>query len=151
MTSVHPGTMSELYGRIDLSKTNYNVTLEYKVLQHPDVERISSIYRDYCLYKQFESVMPLFREEFFYPQTDMIAYYDEDVIVGFTMMFRYNTHSVAAAQFAWTYHKPEIRLGINSLHHICAYYKSERYKYLYLGDAAEYKQSLDGFEICGPI
>jgi len=146
-----------MHARINLEKSNYNINdirnigIVAQLIRAFDASVLEKIYIDYCRYKQFESVMPLFREEFFYPQTDMIAYYDEDVIVGFTMMFRYNTHSVAAAQFAWTYHKPEIRLGINSLHHICAYYKSERYKYLYLGDAAEYKQSLDGFEICGPI
>ena len=146
-----------MHARINLEKTNYNINdicnigIVAQLIRAFDASVLEEIYIDYCRYKQFESVMPLFQEEFFYPQTDIIAYYDEDVMVGFTMMFRYNTHSVAAAQFAWTYHKPEIRLGINSLHHICAYYKSEGYKYLYLGDAAEYKQSLDGFEICGPI
>jgi len=146
-----------MHARINLDKTNYDINairsigIVAQLIRIINFEEVNGIYTQYCRYKQFPSVMPLFEEEYLYPQSDVMAYYDDSVMVGFTLLFCYNTQNLAANQFAWTYHKPEIRLGINSLHHICAYYKSEGYKYLYLGDAAEYKQSLDGFEICGPI
>lgn len=146
-----------MHARIDLEKTHYSVRdiqsvgIKARLIREFDTTELNSIYIEYCRYKKFPSVMPLFSEEYMYPQADVIAYYDADVMVAFTLMFRYNSLNLAANQFAWTYHNPKLRLGIRSLHYTCAYYKSEGFKYLYLGDAAEYKKHLDGFEICGPI
>ena len=145
-----------MHARIDLDKTNYSlnaiqqIDLKVRLIREFDTHELDKIYIAYCRYKKFPSVMPLFSDEYLYPQSDVFAYYDNEVMVGFTLMFRYNTKNVAANQFAWTYHKPKIRLGIRSLHYICAHYKQEGFKHLYLGDAASYKQYLDGFELCGP-
>jgi len=145
-----------MHARIDLDKTNYSlnaiqqIDLKVRLIRAFNTDELDKIYISYCQYKKFPSVMPLFSDEYLYPQSDVFAYYDNEVMVGFTLMFRYNTKNVAANQFAWTYHKPKIRLGIRSLHYICAHYKQEGFKHLYLGDAASYKQYLDGFELCGP-
>ena len=146
-----------MHARINLEQTNYSMTdiasvgIKAQLIREINTDELDSIYVEYCQYKKFPSVMPLFGEEYLYPQADVIAYYDTNIMVAFTLMFRYNTKNVAANQFAWTYHNPKLRLGIRSLHYTCAYYKSEGYKHLYLGDAAAYKKYLDGFEICGPI
>ena len=52
--------------------------------------------------------------------------------------------------FAWNYKNPVLKLGIESLKNECAIYKNKGYKYLYLGQAAEYKK-IDGYEELGPI
>jgi len=144
-----------MHARINLDNTDYDINairdigIVARLIREFDTTMLEKIYINYCKYKKFSSVMPLFKEEYLYPQSDVIAYYDNNILEGFTLMFRYNKKNVAANQFAWTYHRPELRLGINSLHYICAYYKSQEFKYLYLGDAAAYKQNLDGFEVCG--
>jgi len=139
-----------LYARINLSETNYDVTLDMRYLIEPDTDKLEEIYDTYCKYKRFASVMPLFPEEYTYPQSDTWGYYHEDKLVAFSLMFRHNDKNVAALQFAWDYKNPKLRLGIKSLQCECAVYKNLGYDYLYLGDADEYKQNMDGFEICGP-
>lgn len=143
--------MSELYGRINLSKTNYNVTLEYKVLQHPDVERISNIYRDYCLYKQFESVYPLFPSEWNKPHMDLIGYWHNHQLVAFSMYHKYDNKNVHADQFAWDYKNPALKIGYKSLRTECALYKAWGYDYIYIGEHYEYKSEIQGYEILGPM
>ena len=54
-------------------------------------------------------------------------------------------------QFAWNYKQPDLQLGKLSLEHECAYYKNLGYKYLYMGESADYKAQFDGYEILGPI
>jgi hypothetical protein len=142
-----------MYARINLSGTNYDINslgLDARLLLEPNVKELSNIYYEYVSYKMFPSVMPLFTEEYTYSQSDVVGYYDNNNLVAFTLMFKYNSKNVAAAQFAWTYHKPKLRLGFRSLEWLCAWYKSLEYDYIYLGDDAEYKRQLDGFEVLGP-
>ena len=40
---------------------------------------------------------------------------------------------------------------IKSLETECAYYKSQGYKYYYLGEAHKYKSKFNGFELLGPL
>mgnify|MGYP003670538513 FL=1 len=144
----------DMYARIKLKETNYTGTIPYitaKLERNFDADQMQKIYRDYCVYKRFPSVMPLFIDEYLYPQSDVMCYYDEDVMVGFTLMFKYNSRNVAAAQFAWNYHKPWMQLGIQSLEYICAWYKSQDFEYLYLGGDEPYKRQLQGYEICPPM
>lgn len=137
--------------RINLKETNYHGLLNAKVLDHNsiDVEQLLEIYKTYCRYKNFSSVMPMFESEFY--NNDIVAYYDEGKIQAFSMIGKYDNKNVENYQFAWTYHKPELRLGIKSLEHECALYKSLGYDYLYLGGSDEYKRKFDGFEILGPV
>jgi hypothetical protein len=141
--------------RIDLSKTNYT-PLKY-AYHMPMIERdagmdnLKEIYRKYCAYKQFDSVVPLFEGMILDKYTDVIGYYPNDKLSAFSIVKRYDRENAEALQFAWDYKNPELRLGIESLKHECAYYKSQGYKYLYLGLADEYKSQIDGYEILGPI
>jgi hypothetical protein len=80
----------------------------------------------------------------------VIVYTNQLSVIAFSLLRRYDAHNVEAIQFAWDYAEPSLRLGIRSLEHECAYYKSLGYSYLYLGDAAEYKTHIAGFELLGP-
>lgn len=141
-----------LYARINLQKTNYTLYPYYKILKgKKDTDRLQSIYREYCQYKRFKSVMPIFDEEFYDSKNDVIGYYYENKLIAFSLIRRYNNESIEAVQFAWDYKNPELELGFASLRNECALYKSLNFKYLYLGGADEYKSKFDGFEILGPV
>lgn len=141
--------------RIDLSKTYYK-TLPYghlllNIAKDDRMDQLQEIYRKYCTHRKFESVVPLFSGMIFDKYTDVMCYYPDNKLVAFSLIKRYDRENAEALQFAWDYHNPELRLGIESLKHECAYYKSQGYKYLYLGLADEYKSQIDGYELLGPI
>jgi hypothetical protein len=138
--------------RIDLSKTNYT--------PYPGVERFSwtsglepyeRIYQDYCAHKQFVSVMPLFLQQFQDSRNDTHIYRRGEDIVAWSLCRRWDEHNAESLQFAWNYRQPELELGRRSLEHECAYYKLQGYRYLYLGQVAEYKTRFDGYEQLGPL
>lgn len=91
--------------------------------------------------------MPIFDSEYTDPHVDIIGYFDNQNLVAFSLLKKYDCDNVEAVQFAWTYHQPKLRLGITSLEHECALYKQLGFKFLYLGGADEYKTQIDGFEI----
>ena len=95
--------------------------------------------------------MPIFDSEYTDSKIDVIGYFDQTVLVAFSLIKKYDHDNIEAVQFAWTYHDPKLRLGIRSLEHECALYKKLGFKYLYLGEANEYKKRIDGFEILGPV
>jgi hypothetical protein len=143
--------MTYQYARIDLSKTSYQATVDWEYLREPNVAQLKDIYRTYCIYKHFASVMPLFDSQFTDPATDVIGYREAGQLVAFSLMKRLDDQNVLASQFAWTYHNPRTRLGVESLKTECAIYRDRGYKFLYLDQAHLYKQNLQGFEILGPI
>ena len=143
--------MSYQFARIDLSQTDYKQSVEWQYLLEPDISTLNKIYRDYCIYKHFASVMPIFDSRYTDPMTDVIGYYDNRKLVAFSLIRRYDDHNALCDQFAWNYHKPRMRLGIESLQTECAIYKARGFKYLYLEQAHLYKQDMDGFEILGPL
>jgi hypothetical protein len=143
--------MTYQFARIDLSKTNYQPTVDWEYLREPNIAQLQDIYRTYCIYKHFASVMPLFDSQFTDSNTDVIGYKEDGRLVAFSLMKRYDSKNVLASQFAWTYHNPRSRLGIESLKTECAIYREQGYKFLYLDQAHLYKQGLDGFELLGPI
>lgn len=122
-----------------------------KLLVYPHVEELQHIYKSYTIYKKFKSVMPIFNSEFVDPNNDCIGYYVNDKLVGFSLLRKFDSENVEAIQFAWTYEHNKLRLGIESLKHECAYYKSKGYKYLYLGNFDDYKKEIEGFEILGVL
>lgn len=141
-----------LYARINLEKTNYPILTEnWQFLKEPDTKQLNTIYQKYCQYKKFTSVMPIFDSEYHDPNIDIIGYFDNAELVAFSLIKKYDSRNVEAVQFAWTYHKPKLRLGIKSLEHECGLYKKLGYEFLYLGEANEYKSQIDGFEILGPL
>jgi hypothetical protein len=143
--------MTYQFARIDLKKTTYTPTVTWEYLVDPDVAQLKDIYRTYCIYKHFASVMPLFDSQFTDPNTDIIGYKEHQQLVAFSLMKRYDDLNVLASQFAWTYLNPKTRLGIESLKTECAIYRDRGFEYLYLDQAHLYKQGLEGFEILGGL
>ena len=143
--------MTYQYARINLVKTTYQPTVTWQYLHQPDIAELKDIYRTYCIYKHFASVMPLFDSQFTDPGTDVVGYYENNQLVAFSLMKRYDTENVLASQFAWTYRDPRTRLGIESLKTECAIYIERGFKFLYLDQAHLYKQGLEGFEILGTL
>ncbi len=140
-----------IYARINLEKTDYTLMQQnWSYIKTPDTQLLNKIYLQYCKHKKFQSVMPIFDSEYLDSKTDIIGYYNNNEIVAFSLMKRYDIDNVEAVQFAWDYNDPKLKLGIRSLQHECALYKSLGYKFLYLGEADEYKKQIDGFEILGP-
>ena len=143
--------MTYQFARIDLSKTTYQPTVTWEYLREPNIAQLQDIYRTYCIYKHFASVMPLFASQFTDHMTDVIGYTEAGELVAFSLMKRYDDKNVLASQFAWTYHNPRTRLGVESLKTECAIYKDRGFEYLYLDQAHLYKQGLEGFELLGPL
>ena len=143
--------MTYQFARIDLRKTTCKATVAWEYLREPNIAQLKDIYRTYCIYKHFASVMPLFDSQFTDAMTDVIGYKEHNELVAFSLMKRLDDRNVLASQFAWTYHNPRTRLGVESLKTECAIYRDRGYKFLYLDQAHLYKQNLEGFEILGPI
>jgi hypothetical protein len=145
--------MTYHFARIDLAKTNYTPTVEwgYLVPTEQQMDQLDDIYRTYCIYKHFVSVMPMFRSRYTDPGTDVIGYFDQGDMVAFSLIKRYDEKNAECAQFAWTYHNPRLRLGIETMKTECAIYKSRGFDYLYLEQAHLYKKEIDGFELLGPM
>ena len=143
--------MTYQFARINLEQTTYTPTVDWKYLTTPDIPILQDIYRTYCIYKHFASVMPLFDSQFTDPSTDIIGYHEDGRLVAFSLMKRYDEKNLLASQFAWTYHNPRTRLGVESLKTECAIYRDRGFKYLYLDQAHLYKQGLEGFEILGTL
>jgi hypothetical protein len=139
------------YARIDLLKTTYTRLDNFAFLPNPDIQQLNDIYRTYCRYKKFPSVMPIFDSEYLDPDNDVLGYFDNNQLVAFSLIKKFDNQNIEAVQFAWTYHNPKLRLGIRSLESECAVYKDLGYRYLYLDEANEYKSKFSGFEILGPI
>jgi hypothetical protein len=142
--------MTYHFARIDLARTTYQPSVDWQYLHEPNIAQLQDIYRTYCIYKHFASVMPLFDSQFTDPATDVIGYRENGELIAFSLMKRYDQENVLASQFAWTYHNPRSRLGIESLKTECAIYRDRGYKFLYLDQAHLYKQGLEGFELLGP-
>ena len=146
--------MSYQFGRIDLGKTNYSPTVSWQYItgRGPDMlTNLDDIYRTYCTHKRFSSVMPMFHSRYCDPMADVIGYYDHNQLVAWSLIRRLDTHNALCDQFAWTYHNPKLRLGIETMKTECAIYRARGFKYLYLEQAHLYKQDMDGFEILGTL
>ena len=143
--------MTYEYARIDLSKTTYQPTVDWQYIREPNIAELNNIYRTYCIYRHFGSVMPIFDSQYTNPDTDVIGYYDNSRLVAFSLIKRYDTRNALCAQFAWTYSRPRLRLGIESLKTECAIYRERGFRYLYLDQAHLYKQGFEGFELLGPL
>ena len=143
--------MTYQFARIDLKQTNYQPSVEWAYLRDPDISKLNQIYRDYCKYKHFGSVMPIFDSRYTDSMTDVIGYYDNNKLVAFSLIKRYDNHNALCDQFAWNYHNPRLRLGIETLQTECAIYRERGFKYLYLEQAHLYKSEIQGFEILGPL
>jgi hypothetical protein len=137
--------------RINLPLTNYSQLNEWKFIIRPNFDELDALYTKYCNHKKFESVVPLFKEQFEMPNADTIGYYDNNQLVAYSLILKYDdSKSIVAERFVWDYANPKLRFGIRSLEHECALYKMLGYKYLYLGEYMEYKSNMNGLEMLGP-
>ncbi len=136
-----------IFCRVDLEKTNYSQLDNWQYIKNPDILTLNLIYKKYCQYKKFKSVMPIFDSQYTDPSSDILGYYYNQELVAFTLIKKYDSYNAESVQFAWDYKNPELYLGIRSLENECALYKSLGFKYLYLGLAHQYKSQIDGFEI----
>lgn len=146
--------MSYQFARIDLDSTSYEPLVEYAFIEHFDrdtLDRLQQIYRQYCTHRRFDSVMPMFESRFLDPMADVITYHDRGEWVAWSLIRRFDQHNAMCDQFAWTYHRPRARLGIQSLKTECAIYRSRGFRYLYLEQAHDYKREIAGFELLGPL
>lgn len=146
--------MTYQFARINLENTNYTPTVEWRYItsREPDVlAKLDNIYRTYCIHKHFASVMPMFHSRYCDPMSDLIGYYDSEKLVAWSLIRRFDSHNAQCDQFAWTYHKPRLRLGIETMKTECAIYKERGFRYLYLDQVHLYKSEIDGFEILGPM
>ena len=145
--------MSYEFARIDLAQTQYIESVQWSYLSKSDymIEKCQEIYRAYCIYKRFASVMPLFTARLRDPMADVLGYYSGGNLVAFSLVRRFDDHNALCDQFAWTYHDPRLRLGIETMKTECAIYRDRGFRYLYLEQAHLYKQEIEGFEILGAI
>lgn len=146
--------MTYQFARIDLSKNTDQVSVDWHYITEIDniaIMALKDIYRTYCIYKHFASVMPLFDSQFTDPDTDVLGYKDRGELVAFSLIKRYDQHNALCAQFAWNYRNPKLRLGMESLRTECAIYRERGFRYLYLDQAHLYKQGITGFELLGPL
>lgn len=143
--------MSYRYARIRLQETTYQPVVDWQYINTVNIDELNRIYRRYCDYKRFASVMPIFDAQYLDPETDVIGYYDQQQLVAFSLIKRFDSKNAQAMQFAWTYHKPRLRLGITSLQTECAIYRDRGFEFLYLDQADNYKSEIQGFEILGPL
>jgi hypothetical protein len=95
--------------------------------------------------------MPMFHSRYRDPQADIIGYYDNAKLVAWSLIRRFDDRNALCDQFAWTYHRPRLRLGIETMKTECAIYRARGFDYLYLEQAHLYKSEIDGFEILGPM
>lgn len=146
--------MSYQFARINLSKTNYVASVNWQYINCKDpntLQQLDNIYKAYCKYKNFASVMPMFHSRYLDPMAEIIGYYDNEQLVAWSLIRKFDEKNALCDQFAWTYHDPKLRLGIETMKTECAIYKQRGFEYLYLEQAHLYKQEITGFEILGPI
>jgi len=144
--------------RINLDKTNYNI-FDYpfaKELTYDDKKKywptINSIYMQYCDYKNFTSVMPLWPLQFMGNGSEyrVIGYFNNhNELIAWTKLRQFDRFNIESEQFAWDYNNPELQLGIKSLEYESAYFQLLGFKYIWLGFDDHYKQKIQGFEIAG--
>ena len=146
--------MTYQFARIDLGKTEYIPSVAWNYITDRSEEtlnKLDDIYKTYCTYKHFASVMPMFHSRYLDPMADVIGYYDNNRLVAWSLIRRFDEHNALCDQFAWTDHNPRTRLGIETMKTECAIYKERGFEYLYLEQAHLYKSEIDGFEILGPL
>lgn len=131
--------------RLNLQKTKYK-TIDFKLLNESHFTECENIYKEYIEYKKFDSIYPIYRED--WTRGTVFGYYDNDVLVAWSCYYVYPSKKIAHAdQFAWNYKNPKLKLGYKSLRSECAYFREQGFNYLILGDMYSYKQEMQGFEI----
>lgn len=138
-----------MYGRIDLSKTNYYLDNDIKIYK-PKYEDALRVYTEYCNYKDFESVYPFYQDDI--NNNDFHCLYVDNTLIAWQQTRIYTQDKVAFhEQFAWDYSNPKDKLGWRFYYHTCAFYKQNNYQYLYIGDHQPHKLNISGYEILNKL
>jgi len=143
--------MTWQFGRIQLQHTDYEIELDYQLLNPVPVDQVRRVYREYCLHKRFLSVIPMVDGRITDPNTQLIGYHEQDRLVAWSMYRIWDNKNILSDHFAWDYRNPLLRLGIRSLQNECAIYRESGYEYMYFESIQPYMLSMQGFEILGPI
>jgi hypothetical protein len=139
------------FGRIDLDKTTYNITLNAHLLNPVAIKEINRVYAEYCLYKKFKSVIPMIAGRFAIPNTETFGYFEQDQLIAWSMYRIWDDKNIVADHHAWNYRNPQLRMGIRSLQNECAIYRNRGYQYMYFESIEPYMYNLQGFEILGSL
>lgn len=139
------------FGRIDLTKTTYSITLDAQLLNPVPVEEINRVYKAYCLHKNFKSVMPMVPGRFSVPNTEVFGYYNQDRLMAWSMYRIWDNENIVIDHHAWDYENPKLRIGLHSLQNECALYRTRGYRFMYFESVEPYMSSLQGFEILGSL
>jgi hypothetical protein len=139
------------FGRINLEHTQYASDLDWQYLDPPPVNDLQRVYREYCLHKHFQSVMPMIAGRFTAPGTEIIGYHHNTRLAAWSMYRIWDKHNVLSDHFAWDYRDPRLRLGIRSIENECAIYRERGYRWMYFEAVEPYMLDLEGFEILGAM
>ena len=139
------------FGRIDLTKTTYNIILDAQLLNPVPVDEVNRVYKAYCTYKNFKSVMPMVPGRFTVPGTEVLGYYDQDQLIAWSMYRIWDSKTIVSDHHAWDYTNPRLRIGLHSLENECALYRDRGSEFMYFEFIAPYMSDLQGFEILGTL
>ena len=144
--------MSWQFGRICLASTTYQQDLAFEILDPVPINDVLRVYRDYCVHRHFQSVMPMVPGRLTAADTEIIGYRDSTGRLMAWSMYRvWDQENVLSDHFAWDYRDPRLRLGIRSIENECAIYRDRGYRWMYFEAVEPYMLDLQGFEIMGPM
>lgn len=139
------------FGRIDLTKTTYSVTLDAHLLDPVPIDEINRVYKAYCSYKNFKSIMPMVPGRFSVPGTEVFGYYSNEKLMAWSMYRIWDDKNIVIDHHAWDYNDPKLRIGLSSLQNECAIYRDRGYQFMYFESIESYMLNLQGFEILGTL
>lgn len=139
------------FGRIDLANTTYTITLDAHLLNPVPIDEINRVYKKYCSYKNFKSVMPMTPGRFDVPGTEVYGYYEQDKLIAWSMYRIWDDKNIVVDHHAWDYNNPKLRIGLRSLQNECALYRDRGFQFMYFESVAPYMAHLQGFEILGTL
>lgn len=146
-----PKIVTWQFGRINLQDTDCQSVVSYKILDPVPVDDVLAVYRDYCLHKHFQSVIPMIPGRLLAPNTELFGYYDRGVLAAWSMYRIWDDKNVLSDHHAWNYRNPRLRLGILSLENECAVYRDRGFLHMYFESVEPYMLDFRGFEILGPM
>lgn len=138
------------FGRIDLHRVDHKQDIEWELLNPVPIDQVLQVYRDYCVHKHFQSVMPMVPSRLTASDTEIIGYRDQGRLVAWSMYRVWDKENILCDHHAWNYRDPRLRLGARSLHTECAIYRDRGYRFMYFESVEPYMLDLQGFEILGP-
>ena len=139
------------FGRIDLTKTTYSVTLNAHLLNPVPIDEVIRVYKQYCLYKNFKSIMPMIPGRFLIPNTEVFGYYEQEKLIAWSMYRIWDKENIVIDHHAWDYNNPKLRIGLRSLQNECAMYRNRGYQFMYFESIEPYMLNIQGFEILGNL